>query len=129
MTYPQDILHVIRNANSAPIPTKLSTLLEEPGTFHQQLITIRGIIKQPELHLDETQLKEHFVFRLTEGTQFITVFGTHDRTQGAPSISMDQQVEVVGIFYKERILNAYPLSNLLEAITVKPYPAVEPNRT
>lgn len=129
MTYVQDNLRVMKGTRASPIPTSIATLLNEPGTFHQQLISIRGIIKQPELHLDETQLKEHFVFRLTEGTQFLTVFGTHDRTQGAPSISMDQQVEVVGIFYKERTLNSYPLSNLLEALTVKPYPAIEPDRT
>ncbi|MDR4492927.1 MAG: hypothetical protein AB7P17_01865 [Nitrospirales bacterium] len=129
MTPPQNILHVARKAHSSPIPISISTLLEDPQRFHQQLITIRGVIKQPELHLDETQLKEHFVFRLTEGTQFLTVFGTHDRTQGPPFISMGQQVEVIGMFYKERILNSYPLSNLLEAHTVKPYPAIEPDRT
>ena len=125
----RDRLQVIKTSQYSPIHTSISTLLGGPEKFHQQLIKIRGIIKQPELHLDDTQLKEKFVFRLTEGKQYITVFGIHDRTQGAPFISMDQQVEVVGYFYTEHVLNSYPLTNLLEALTVTPYPAIEPDRT
>ena len=122
-------LQVNNTPQYSSLDTSISTLLQEPEIFHQQLIKTRGFIKQPELHLDDTQLKENFVFRLTKGNQYITVFGTHDRTQGAPFISTDQQVEVVGYFYKERILNSYLLTNLLEALTVNPYPPIEPDRT
>ena len=124
-----DILSAVMTTRSSPLPTSISTLLDQPGEFHEQLIRVRGVIKQPELHLDETHLKENFVFRLTEGERFLTVFGTHDRTQGAPAISMNQQVEVVGIFYRERTLNTYDLSNLIEAFTVKPFPSLEPNES
>lgn len=124
-----DGLQVNQPARYPPMDTAISTLLQKPEEFHQQLIKTRGIIKQPELHLDDTQLKEHFVFRLTEGNEYVTVFGTHDRTQGAPFIVMNQQVEVVGYFFENRVLNSYPLTNLLEALTVNPYPALEPDRT
>jgi len=111
------------------IQTSIPTLLDHAGDFHQQLVSVRGVIKQPELHLDETQLYEHFVFRLTEGTRYVTIFGIHDRTQGGSVISMDRKVEVMGVFYKERSLNDDPLSNLIEAFTVSPYPSLEPERT
>ena len=124
-----DISPAILLNESSPASMSISTLLGHAKVFHQQLVSIRGVIKQPELHLDDTQLKEHFVFRLIEGDRFVTVFGIHDRTQGAPAISMDQQVEVIGIFYQERILNTYLLSNLVEAFTVRPYPPLEPEQT
>ena len=124
-----DLPKSVISPSSAPSVTSIITLVAHPEAFHQQLIRIRGIIKQPELHLDDTQLQIHFVFQLTEENHFLTVFGIHDRTQGGPSIAMDQQVEVVGIFYKERTLNTFPLTNLVEAITIGPYPPMEPEQT
>jgi hypothetical protein len=112
----------------APTPVPISTLLAHASDFHQKVVTVRGIIKQPELHLDDTHLRFDFVFRLTEGDGFITVFGTHDRTKGPPFIAMDLQVEVVGKFFQERERHSFSLTNTLEAFRVTPYPSPDPDR-
>lgn len=114
--------------NLTPTPVSLPTLLNHAKDFHQKMIVIHGIIKQPELHLDDTHLRLHFVFRLTEEESFITVFGVHDRTKGPPAISMDLQVEVVGRFFHERELNSFKVTNTMEAISVTPYPSNDPDR-
>lgn len=103
-------------------------LLGQPASYHQQLVAVRGVITQPEMHLDDSELIIHFVFRLAEGEQSIVVFGQHDRTQGSPSISMNLSVEVVGVFWKERELNASHVFNTIEAFTVSPYPSLIPDK-
>ncbi len=62
----------------------------------------------------------NFVFRLAHGDQSIVIFGRHDRTQGAPSISLDLSVEVIGVFWKERELNSSHITNTIEAHSVSP---------
>ncbi len=119
--------------NSTPLSTpsvvSLGTLLAEGETYHGQRILVRGVITQPELHLDESELFIDFVFRLSDGEHSLIVFGQHDRTLGPPVIVTDRSVEVMGIFWKTRNLNSTPLSNIVEAITVSPYPPSIPDRT
>jgi hypothetical protein len=92
-------------------------------------VAVRGIVTQPELHLDESELFISFVFRLADGNQSVVVFGRHDRTQGPPSISLDLSVEVIGVFWKERDLHESHISNTIEALTVDPYPPLIPENT
>jgi len=117
------------SANSDPDVVTIETLLKFPERFHQKLVTVRGIVKQPEMHLDETELYFDFVFVLQNETVSLIVFGHHDRTQGGSPIAMDQHVEVTGIFWKDRIAHDYHFENNLEAITITPYPSLIPNRT
>ena len=112
---------------TTPEQVSITKLLSHGAAYHQRLIAIRGVVTQPELHLDESELVIRFVFRLAEGDQSIVVFGQHDRTQGAPSISLDLSVEVIGIFWKERELNASHVFNTIEALTVLPYPSLVPD--
>ncbi len=107
----------------------IATLLEFPKRYHQKIITVRGTIAQPEMHLDDTQLFFHFVFLLTEGEQSLVVFGRHDRTQGGSAIAMGNTVQVSGLFWKDRQAHDYHFENNLEAITVSPYPSLTPHRT
>jgi hypothetical protein len=109
-----------------PEHVSISTLLEHPADFHQRLVTVQGIVTQPELHLDESQLFLNFVFRLADSGQSIVVYGRHDRTQGPPSISLDLSVEVIGVFWKERDLNDSRITNTIEAFAVAPYPPLTP---
>jgi hypothetical protein len=67
------------------------------------------------------------VFRLADGDQSIVVFGQHDRTQGAPSIALDLSVEVIGVFWKERVLHESHIINTIEAVAVAPYPSLIPD--
>ena len=107
----------------------ITDLLNNSQDYHQQRVSVRGEITQPELHLDETELYLDFVFRLTQGTQSIVVFGRHNRTLGAPPIVIDHSVEVTGIFWKEQERDGITVSNLLEALSVAPYPSSIPGST
>ena len=104
-------------------------LLEFPQLFHKKMVTVRGTIAQPEMHLDDTELFFDFVFLLMEGENSLVVFGQHDRTQGGSPIAMGNTVQVTGIFWKDRIAHDYHFKNNLEALTVTPYPSLTPNRT
>ena len=112
---------------TSPKPVSIAMLLNQPASYHQQLVAVRGVVTQPEMHLTDSELAIRFVFRLAEGEQSIVVFGQHDRTQGSPSISLDLSVEVIGVFWKERELNASRVFNTIEAHTVSPYPPLIPD--
>ena len=112
---------------TSPEPVSIAMLLSQPASYHQQLVAVRGVVTQPEMHLNDSELAIRFVFRLAEGEQSIIVFGQHDRTQGSPSISLDLSVEVIGVFWKERELNASRVLNTIEALTVSPYPSLIPD--
>lgn len=105
----------------------IAKLLSHGEKYHQRLVAVRGVVTQPELHLDDSELIIRFVFRLADGDQSLVIFGHHDRTQGAPSISLDLSVEVIGIFWKERDWNSSHVINTIEALTVSPYPSLVPN--
>ncbi len=115
--------------STSPQPVSISDLLGHSQDYHQQLVSIRGLITQPELHLDETELYFNFVFRLEQGTDSIIVYGRHDRTLGPPAIRMDQFVEVVGTFFKEEERRGTTIFNVLQAISVTPYPSSIPEST
>ena len=112
-----------------PQPVSIPDILEHSRDYHQKLVSIRGLIAQPELHLDETELYFNFVFRLEQGTDSITVYGRHDRTLGPPAIRMDQFVEVVGTFFKEEERSGSTIFNVLKATSVTPYPSLVPEST
>ena len=112
---------------TSPKSVSIAMLLSQPDSYHQQLVAVRGVVTQPEMHLTDSELAIRFVFRLAEGEQSIVVFGQHDRTQGSPSISLDLSVEVIGVFWKERELNASRVLNTIEALTVSPYPSLIPD--
>ncbi|MDR4482915.1 MAG: hypothetical protein R3B95_06685 [Nitrospirales bacterium] len=112
---------------TSPEQVSIAMLLSHPASYHQRLVAIRGVVTQPELHLDDSELVIRFVFRLVDGGQSIVIFGQHDRTQGSPSISLDRSVEVIGVFWKERELNASLVINTIEALTVSPYPSLIPD--
>ncbi len=109
-----------------PQQVSIEDLLANAQTYHQHLISIQGLITQPELHLDETELFLNFVFRLSQGNDSIVVYGKHDRTRGAPPISLNHSVEVIGIFWKEQDRNGATIINAIEAISVTPYPSSIP---
>ncbi|GJL64499.1 MAG: hypothetical protein NPIRA04_31530 [Nitrospirales bacterium] len=115
--------------STEPEVVEIDTLLKFAENFHLKVVTVRGIVKQPEMHLDETTLFFDFVFVLQNETASLIVFGRHDRTQGSSPIAMDHQVEVTGIFWKDRMAHDYHFENNLEAITVTPYPPLIPDRT
>ncbi len=121
----RDLLKLI----TSPQQVSIAELIANSQDYDQQLVSVQGRIIQPELHLDETELYIDFVFRLSEGQGSIIVYGRHDRTQGAPSIAVNQAVEVIGTFFKEETRNGFHISNVLEAITVRPYPSPIPDRT
>lgn len=112
---------------TSPEDVSIAILLSHPAAYHQRLVAVRGVVTQPELHLDDSELIIRFVFRLAEGDQSLVIFGQHDRTQGAPSISLNLSVEVVGVFWKERELNASRIFNTIEALSVFPYPSLVPD--
>lgn len=112
---------------TSPEQVSIAMLLSHPTFYHQRLVAVRGVVTQPELHLDESELAVRFVFRLAEGEHSLVTFGRHDRTQGSPSISLDLSVEVIGVFWKERELNGSHVINSIEAHTVAPYPSLVPD--
>ncbi len=112
-----------------PQEVSIRDLLKHGQTYHQQVIKVRGVITQPELHLDDTQLYLDFVFRLSQGADSIIVYGRHDRTQSAPSIVTNHSAQVVGTFWIEQHRNGLIISNILEAYSVTPYPPSIPDRT
>ncbi len=107
----------------------ISDLLKNGQDYHQHLVSVRGKITQPELHLDETELFLDFVFRLEQGAQSIIVYGRHDRTQGQTPIRMNQSVQVIGTFFKEQKRDEERIFNVLEATVVSPYPSPIPEKT
>ena len=113
--------------NTPPMQLSIPDLLAKNQVYHEQLVALRGLITQPELHLDETELYLDFVFRLSQGPHSIVVYGRHDRTQGPPAISMNQSVEVIGTFYKQQERNGTTLFNVLEAFAVIHYPSSIPD--
>jgi len=113
--------------NTPPEHVSIAKLLSHGADYHQRLVAIRGLVTQPELHLDASELFIDFVFRLSDGEQSVVIFGRYDRTQGPPPISMDLSVEVIGIFWKERDLNESHITNTIEALTVAPYPSLIPD--
>ena len=125
----------LRQASTHPrLPTintqsehvSIASLLSNGADYHQRLVTVRGLVTQPELHIDESELFINFVFRLAHENNSVVVFGRHDRTTGAPSISLDLSVEVIGVFWKERDLNNSHITNTIEALSVVPYPSLTP---
>jgi hypothetical protein len=112
--------------NIPPEHVSIANLLSNRDEYHRRLIAVRGVVTQPELHLDESELFINFVFRLADGEQSMVIFGRHDRTQGALSISLDLSVEVIGVFWKERDLAESHIINTIEALTVAPYPPLIP---
>jgi hypothetical protein len=115
--------------NTPPQPVSITDLLTNSQAYHQQLVSVRGRIIQPELHLDETELYLDFVFRLSQGTHSLVVYGRHDRTQGAPPIIINRSVEVIGTFWKEQDRKGLTIFNALEAFSVTPYPSSIPEST
>ena len=115
--------------NTAPQQVSITDLLTNSQAYHQQLVSVRGLIIQPELHLDETELYLDFVFRLSQGTHSLVVYGRHDRTKGAPPISINRSVEVIGTFWKEQNRKGMAIFNALEAFSVTPYPSSIPGST
>lgn len=109
-----------------PEHVSIASLLSNGADYHQRLVAVRGLVTQPELHLDSSELFVNFVFRLADEEQSVVVFGRHDRTQGAPSISLDLSVEVIGVFWKERDLHGSHVTNTIEAFAVTPYPSLIP---
>jgi hypothetical protein len=109
-----------------PEDVSIANLLTHGADYHQRLVAVRGLVTQPELHLDSSELYFNFVFRLADEDQSVVVFGRHDRTQGAPSISLNLSVEVIGIFWKERDLHGSHVNNTIEALAVSPYPSLIP---
>jgi len=114
---------------SAPQQVSIADLLTNSQDYHQQLVTVRGLITQPELHLDETELFIDFVFRLTHGEHSIVVYGRHDRTQGVSPITTNHSVEVIGTFWKEQERKGMTISNAIEAFSVMPSPPSTPSST
>ena len=115
--------------STSPPQVSILDLLENTSDYHQRRVLIRGLITQPELHLDETELYLDFVFRLEQETQSIIVYGRHDRTLGPPAIRMNQSVEIIGTFFKEQKRNGATIINVLEAISINPYPSSIPKST
>ena len=115
--------------STSPRQVSIHELLTNARDYHEQLVSLRGMISQPELHLDDTELYLDFVFRLVDEMRFIIVYGRHDRTISAPAIRMNQQVEVIGWFFKEQERNGVLLENVLEAISVTSYPSSLPEST
>ena len=115
--------------DTQPQQVSITDLLTNSQDYHQQLVAVRGLITQPELHLDETELYLDFVFRLAQGKHSIVVYGRHDRTRSAPSIIINHTVEVIGIFWKEQDRNGSLIFNTIEAISVTPYPSPIPRNT
>ena len=106
----------------------VDTLLTQPERFHEKHVRVRGVVSQPEMHLDESGLFFDFVFVLKEGNHSLIVFGQHDRTQGSSSIVMGARVEVSGRFWKDRKAHDHHFENNLEAMAVSPYPPLTPDR-
>jgi hypothetical protein len=105
----------------------IANLLSDPNLYHRKIVKVRGIVTQPELHLEESGLFIRFVFVLKDAEDSLIVFGHHDRTQGNIQIETNKMVEVIGIFWKERTANDHHFRNNLEAMIVKQYPPLEPN--
>ena len=105
----------------------ITELLSNPSQYHKKIVKVRGTVTQPELHVDESGLFIRFVFVLKGSEHTLIVFGHHDRTQGNIQIETNEQVEVTGIFWKERIANDHQFQNNLEAITVTRYPPLLPH--
>lgn len=110
-------------------PVTISTLLAQPTEYHMKVVAVRGRVTRPELHVDETTLFINFVFELKDGADTLVVFGQHDRTQGDIQIETDRTVEVVGIFWKERVAHDHRLENNVEALHVTFFPPLTPDRT
>ena len=115
--------------NTPPQQISIANLLTQSKAYHTQLVSVRGQITQPELHLDSTELYVDFVFRLAQDSLSIVVYGRHNRTLGAPPIVINHSVEVTGIFWKEQDRNGVSVINVLEAISVVPYPSSIPGST
>jgi len=115
--------------NTAPQQVSITDLLTNSQAYHEKLVSVRGRIIQPELHLDETELYLDFVFRLSQGTHSLVVYGRHDRTQGAPPIIINPAVEVIGTFWKDQNRKGLTIFNALEAFSVTPYPSSIPGST
>lgn len=113
----------------SPEQVSLSTLLAHPIRYHKKLVLVRGLVTQPELHLDETQLVINFVFVLKDGSDHLIVFGKHDRTLGTIQIETDARVEVIGVFWKDRFAHNFHFHNNLEALRVTAYPPLTPDTT
>lgn len=105
----------------------LHQLLDQRDRFHGKLISIQGMVRQPELHVDSTSLFIDFVFVLREGSNSIIVYGKHDRTQGDIQIQMGRTVVVTGIFWKERLSQGIRLENNVEATSVEFSPGLTPH--
>ena len=115
--------------STSPQEVSIPELIRNGQPYHQEVISIRGQITQPELHLDTTELYLDFVFRLKQGSHSLVVYGRHDRTLGPPSIQLGSSVIVIGTFFKEQDRNGTLLINVLEATEVKPYPSSIPHST
>ena len=115
--------------STPPQQVSIVHLLTNGSDYHQQLVSVRGVITQPELHLDQTELYVDFVFRLSQGNHSMVVYGQHDRTRGAPSIIINRSVEVIGTFWKEQDRKGVLIFNILEAFSVTPYPSSIPGST
>ena len=105
----------------------LHQLLDQRDRFHEKLISIQGMVSQPELHVDSSSLFIDFVFVLRDGSDSIIVYGKHDRTQGDIQIQMGRTVVVTGIFWKERLSQGIRLENNVEATSVEFSPGLTPH--
>ena len=123
---PMSIPHT---SSTPPEHVSIATLLTNAADYHKQFVAVEGLVTQPELHLDESELFLDFVFRLSQGNRSIIVFGRHDRTLGAPSISMNLSVQVIGTYWKERDRNGSRITHAIEAFSVSPYPSTVPEST
>lgn len=114
-------------------PLTLAELLAHPDQYHTKAVTVRGVVTQPELHLDEEKRFIDFVFVLKDPKDrnggSITVFGRHDRTQGDVQIESGRLVEVEGIFYEHRAGDeGLLLRNVLQAGKITRDPDLRPHR-
>ncbi|MFZ1745837.1 MAG: hypothetical protein WAU17_07945, partial [Nitrospirales bacterium] len=41
---------------TSPKPVSIAMLLSQPASYHQQLVAVRGVVTQPEMHLNDSEL-------------------------------------------------------------------------
>jgi hypothetical protein len=92
-----------------PIKTTVAALLKEPDKFHRKLVEVEGEVDDLKKKTSRAG-NAYTTFKLDSESKQITVF-----SYGHLAISEDDNVVVIGKFYKERRVGRTTFTNEIDA--------------
>ncbi len=98
-----------KKAEERPIKTTVAAILKEPDRFHKKLVQVEGKVSDYKEKTSRAG-NAYTTFKLEQGEQKITIF-----SYGHLNLQNDDEVVVIGRFYKEKRVGRATFKNEIDA--------------